>query len=83
MPDKIDLYNVAIDRIETHRAEMEKTRKVERKKCDLYISGYYKGIVGGLEAAINIIKKMKDEHYDKLADAAAKKAQKELTRQKK
>ena len=71
-------YKAVINKIELHRAEMKQTQDEERKSGDLFVSGYNCGIQDGLEAAINIIKKMEDEYYRKTVDAMAKKARKRL-----
>jgi len=67
-------YKAIIDKIEIHRAEMKQTQDEERKAGDLFVSGYNCGIQDGLEAAINIIKKMEDEYCNKITDALLKKA---------
>jgi len=69
-------YKAIIGKIEIHRAEMKLVQTEERKLGDLFVSGYNRGIQDGLEAAINIIKRMEDEYYCKLTDALLKKAKK-------
>ena len=69
-------YKAVIAKIETHRTEMKLLQEEERKAGDLFVSGYNCGIQHGLEAAINIIKKMEDEYYRELTDALLKKAKK-------
>jgi len=67
-------YKAVIARIETHRTEMKLVQEEERKAGDMFVSGYNYGIQDGLEAAINIIKKMEDEYCCKITDALVKKA---------
>jgi hypothetical protein len=49
-----------ITAIENYRKEMKEIQRDERKLGDAFINGYNCGIQDGLEAAINIIKKITD-----------------------
>jgi hypothetical protein len=75
MKDKtIDAYEKIIAKIEEHQADMKQLQTEERKLADPFISGYNCGIRDGLEAAIAIIKRMKDERNWQIQDALLKKA---------
>ena len=71
-------YETIIERLQSHHAEMKLVREEERKIGELFVNGYNCGIQDGLEAAINIIKKMEDEYYCKKTDAIVKKAKERL-----
>jgi len=77
MHDKtINACKKIIAKIEEHQAEMKLVREEGRQSGDLWVMGFNVGVLNGLEAAINIIKKIEDEHYRKLTDALLKKAKK-------
>jgi len=67
-------YETIINKIEEHRAAMKLVREKERELNDLWTNGYNRGILDGLEAAINIIKQIEAEQYRKITDAYVKKA---------
>jgi len=77
MLKEAEFFENIIDRIEKHQAEMKKVSAEERKSGDLFISGYNRGIQDGLEAAINIIRKIEAAHYRKITEALLKKAKKQ------
>jgi len=76
----IDTCENLIARIKTHEETVRQIQADERKLNESWVNGFNRGILEGLEAAINIIKQAQNDEYNKITAAYVEKAKRELAK---